>query len=126
MADVEERDDYLDGTDEDLDLEEEEAERAAPGDAQSHGAHVSVRRFGRQQRVCAFCAEHVKYVDYKQVDVLSRYITERGQLRPRRKTGVCAKHQRRVAVAVKRARHLALLPFTGEQVRIMSRRQGAV
>ncbi|MCS7221509.1 MAG: 30S ribosomal protein S18 [Anaerolineae bacterium] len=122
---MEERDDYLDDTDEDLDLEEEETEEAASGDAQSQGTHVSVRRLGRQQRVCAFCAEHVKYVDYKQVDVLSRYITERGQLRPRRKTGICAKHQRRVAVAVKRARHLALLPFTGEQVRIISRRQGA-
>jgi small subunit ribosomal protein S18 len=125
LADVEERDDYLDESDEDLDLEEEEVEEATPGDAQPQGLPAGGHRLGRRQRVCAFCAEHVKYVDYKQVDVLSRYITERGQLRPRRKTGVCAKHQRRVAIAVKRARHLALLPFTGEQVRIMSRRQGS-
>ncbi len=123
MADAEERDDYLEESDEDL--EEEEAEEpAAPEDSQRQGVRAGSRRFGRRQRVCAFCAEHVKYVDYKQVDVLSRYITERGQLRPRRKTGVCAKHQRRVAVAVKRARHLALLPFTGEQVRLMSQQQG--
>ncbi len=82
------------------------------------------RRYGRRRRVCAFCADHITYVDYKQVDVLSRYISERGQIRPRRKTGLCAKHQRRLAVAIKRARHLALLPFTGEHIRLAARYQG--
>ncbi|GAB4524361.1 MAG: hypothetical protein Kow0047_34060 [Anaerolineae bacterium] len=76
------------------------------------------RRFGGRRRVCAMCTEGVNYIDYKQKDLLMSYISERGQIRPRRKTGLCAKHQRRLAVAVKRARHLALLPFTGEHVRL--------
>jgi len=54
----------------------------------------------------------VSDVDYKQVDVLLPYVKNRGKIRPRRQTGLCAKHQRRVARAIKRARHLALLPFT--------------
>jgi small subunit ribosomal protein S18 len=50
-------------------------------------------------------------IDYKQPDMLRRYVTERGKIRPRRQTGMCARHQRRLAMAVKRARHLAFLPF---------------
>jgi small subunit ribosomal protein S18 len=53
----------------------------------------------------------VKYIDYKQQDVLRRYVTEHGRIRPRRQTGTCAKHQRGLARAVKQARHIALLPF---------------
>lgn len=72
----------------------------------------------RTTRVCAFCVDKVKEIDYKQTDTLKRYITDRGQIRPRRKTGLCAKHQRRIAESVKRARFMALLPYTGEHVRL--------
>ncbi len=71
----------------------------------------------RRRRVCSFCAEKIDHIDYKNVDLLSRSLTDRGRLRGRRRTGTCAKHQRRLAVAVKRARHLALLPFGAEHVR---------
>jgi small subunit ribosomal protein S18 len=56
-------------------------------------------------------------IDYKQVDLLRRFITEEGKIRPRRQTGTCAKHQRELAQAIKRARHLALLQFKGEVLR---------
>lgn len=69
------------------------------------------------RRQCPFCANKSLSIDYKKVDLLQNYITERGKITPRRSTGVCAKHQRRLAVAIKRARHLALLPFTAEQAR---------
>ena len=75
------------------------------------------RSFTRRRKVCAFCLEKSKAVDYKDVATLRRYLTDRGKIRSRRKTGTCAKHQRRLAVAIKRARHLALLPFTAEHIR---------
>lgn len=75
------------------------------------------RRPSRRRKVCAFCLEKTKTIDYKDVNMLRRYLTERSKIRSRRKTGTCAKHQRRLAIAVKRARHLALLPFTAEQIR---------
>lgn len=75
------------------------------------------RRSGRRRKVCAFCLEKTKTIDYKDVNMLRRYLSERSKIRSRRKTGTCAKHQRRLAIAVKRARYLALLPFTAEQVR---------
>jgi small subunit ribosomal protein S18 len=75
------------------------------------------RRFTRRRKVCAFCLEKTKKIDYKDLPTLRRYLTERGKIKSRRKTGTCAKHQRRLAVAVKRARHLALLPFTAEHIR---------
>ncbi len=75
------------------------------------------RRFTRRRRVCAFCLEKTKVIDYKDLSTLRRFLTERGKIKSRRKTGTCAKHQRRLAVAVKRARHLALLPFTAEHIR---------
>ena len=67
----------------------------------------------RRVHVCQFCAEKSKQLDYKNVDLLRNLITDRGKIRPRRQTGTCARHQRQVAVAIKRARHMALLPFTG-------------
>ncbi len=70
-------------------------------------------RFGpRRAKFCNFCLDKVKEVPFKDGDLLRRYLTDRGKIRPRRQTGICAKHQRRLAVAVKRARHLAILPFT--------------
>ena len=71
------------------------------------------RRFVRK-RVCEFCVGKDKVIDYKNADELKRYVSEYGRMRPRRQTGTCAKHQRLVAVAVKRARHIALLPFVVE------------
>ena len=70
--------------------------------------------FHRKRRICAFCVEKVKHIDYKQHEVLRRYLTEHGRIRPRRQTGTCAKHQRSLARAIKRARHIALLPFVAE------------
>lgn len=67
--------------------------------------------YHRKRRICAFCVEKIETIDYKQYQVLERYLTEHGRIRPRRQTGTCAKHQRSLAKAVKRARHLALLPF---------------
>ena len=71
-------------------------------------------RFRRKKRICAFCVDKVKQVDYKNYELLGRYITEYGQIKPRRQTGTCARHQRSLAMAIKRARHLALLPFVNE------------
>ncbi len=84
-----------------------------PPAGEGRGGPGGPRRFGPRRRVCAFCVDKVKEIDYKQADLLSRYITERGKIRPRRKTSTCARHQRALAVAIKRARYLALLPYTG-------------
>jgi small subunit ribosomal protein S18 len=67
--------------------------------------------------VCEFCVDKIEDIDYKRLDILERYLTERGKINGRRKTGTCAKHQRRLAIAVKRARYLALLPYTAGHVR---------
>jgi len=67
--------------------------------------------------VCQFCAEQTNTIDYKQVEVLKRLVDESGKIRSRRQTGTCARHQRMVAKAVKRARHMALLPFATERLR---------
>ena len=76
-----------------------------------------VRRFYIRPRVCQFCTDRTAVIDYKQGEVLRRFITEDGKIRPRRQTGTCAHHQRELARAIKRARHLALLPFVGEDGR---------
>jgi small subunit ribosomal protein S18 len=82
------------------------------------GARGGARRFGGGRRkVCRFCADHIDGLDYKDLSRLRMYISERGKIEPRRKTGTCMKHQRQVAVAIKRARHLALIPYTLEHVR---------
>ena len=71
---------------------------------------------GRRSRrkVCTFCVDKVDVIDYKDVAKLRRFITERGKILPRRISGNCAKHQRQVTLAIKRARNIALLPFTAE------------
>lgn len=75
------------------------------------------RRFRRRRKVCNFCLDKVAKIDYKDHEQLRRYLTDRGKIRPRRQTGTCAKHQRALAQSIKRARHLALLPFTSEHIR---------
>ncbi len=69
-------------------------------------------RYVPKRKFCFFCADKVEEVDYKDPSKLRRYILNGGKIAPRRRTGTCAKHQRAVAVAIKRARHLALLPYT--------------
>lgn len=71
------------------------------------------RRGGRRRRFCGFCVDKRK-IDYKDYDGLRRSVNEYGRIKPRRQTGTCAKHQRQLAVAIKRARHLALMPFVLE------------
>lgn len=68
-------------------------------------------------KVCPFCAGGVGDIDYKDVEVLQRFLSSTGKIRSRQRTGVCAKHQRRLRTALKRARHLALLPFTPDHIR---------
>ena len=71
----------------------------------------------RRRKVCAFCADKTVQIDYKEVNRLRRYLSERAKIEPRRKTGTNAKNQRALTVAIKRARHMALLPFTSSQGR---------
>lgn len=68
----------------------------------------------RRRKFCKFCADKVDYIDYKDVKTLSQYTPERAKILPRRISGVCAPHQRKLTMAIKRARHLALLPFAGD------------
>src|SRR3954449_3315547 len=74
-----------------------------------------------KKKVCVFCSEHIKWVDYKDVNLLRRFMSDRGKIRARRVSGNCAQHQRDVAVAIKTAREVALLPYT---VRVTSSRGG--
>ena len=67
-----------------------------------------------RRKVCSFCVDKVDHIDYKDAAKLRRFTTERGQILPRRISGNCAKHQRQVTLAIKRARNIALLPFTAE------------
>ena len=76
------------------------------------------RRMGRRRRVCIMCADKIRFVDYKNVPFLRRFISDRARIETRRKTSACAKHQRALASAIKRARHLALLPYTAEHIRV--------
>src|SRR4051812_37661133 len=87
--------------------------RRRPGEFGSGG-----RKFTPRRKVCQFCVDKVKIVDYKDLGRLRRFLSERGKIEPRRKTGTCATHQRSLNVALKRARQLALLPFTAEHIRI--------
>jgi small subunit ribosomal protein S18 len=68
-------------------------------------------------RSCRFCGDDSIVINYKDTDLLRQFVYEDGKIRPRRQTGVCAKHQRALTKAIKRARHLALLPFVGEVLR---------
>ena len=67
-----------------------------------------------KKKVCQFCQDKIDYIDYKDVAKLRRFVSERAKILPRRITGTCAKHQRQLTEAIKRARHLALLPFSAE------------
>ena len=68
----------------------------------------------RRKKVCQFCADKTKEIDYKDVETLKKYVTERGKILPKRITGTCAMHQREVTTAIKRARIVALLPYQAD------------
>ncbi len=91
-------------------------ERRGPGSDRDSGSAGGGRYFGRR-KVCIFCVDKAKSVDYKDPAKLRRFVSDRGRIEGRRRTGVCAKHQRWLAVALKRARHLALLPYSPEHIR---------
>ncbi len=76
------------------------------------------RRFFGRRKVCSFCVEKAKMIDYKDPAKLRRFVSDRGRIEGRRRTGTCAKHQRWLATALKRARHLALLPYSPEHIRM--------
>ena len=79
------------------------------------GDAPKMRRGGRRRKkVCVLCGKENNEIDYKDVNKLKRYVSERGKILPRRITGNCAKHQRALTVAIKRARHIALMPYTAE------------
>ncbi len=69
-------------------------------------------RYYSRRKICGFCVDHIEYIDYKDTDRFRRYMTDRWKIESRRKTGVCAKHQRAMSTAIKRARHIALIPFS--------------
>lgn len=77
-------------------------------------ANYRGNRYYTRVKVCQFCTDKSIKIDYKNSELLQRYIDDTGKIRPRRQTGTCAKHQRAVAKAIKNARHIALLPFVGE------------
>lgn len=74
-------------------------------------------RYVPKRKVCAFCSDSSRVIDYKEPAKLRQYISSRGKIDPRRKTGTCAKHQRILALAIKRSRHLALLPYVAAHIR---------
>ena len=82
--------------------------------SEDRGDRAARRPRGRRPRrkVCQFCVDKVEHIDYKEIARLRRYINERGKILPRRMSGTCAKHQRQLSVAIKRARTVALMPYT--------------
>ena len=75
---------------------------------------IQKKRGRRKKRVCAYCTDKINIIDYKDAGKLRRFISERGKILPRRITGNCAKHQRALTIAIKRSRHIALMPYTQE------------
>lgn len=86
------------------------------GNAAGNGDDKGFKRMKRpaKRKVCAFCVDKVEAIDYKDIARLKRFITEKGKIVPRRASGTCAKHQRELATAIKRARQVALLPYVNE------------
>jgi small subunit ribosomal protein S18 len=78
------------------------------------GAQGQRRSFFRRRRVCKFCADKIDYISYKDVKMLMPFVPERGKIQPRRISGACATHQRKLQTAIKRARQLALIPYVSE------------
>jgi len=77
------------------------------------GAREGGRKYFRRKKVCKFCVEKIEAINYKDVRLLAQFVAESGKIVPRRLTGVCTPHQRRLSTAIKQARNIALLPFAG-------------
>jgi|SRR5512134_4125875 small subunit ribosomal protein S18 len=91
--------------------------RSGPGGAAGRGGDkkdAGKRFFFRRRKVCKFCADKIDYIDYKDVKLLGPFVPERGKVLPRRMFGTCAEHQRKLTLAIKRARNIALLAFASE------------
>jgi len=84
---------------------------AEQSSAEPEGRRRNRVRYIPRRKHCSFCMDKVEVIDYKESVKLRRYISDRGKIEPRRRTGTCARHQRALAMAIKRARHLALLPY---------------
>src|SRR5581483_5449464 len=85
--------------------------RRGPGGGRPGGREGGPRKFFRRKKVCKFCVEKIDSINYKDVRLLQGFVAERGKIVPRRLTGVCTPHQRRLTAAIKQARNIALLPF---------------
>ncbi len=91
--------------------------RSGPGGSRTAGGRAAAgqKKFTvRRKRVCKFCQDKVDYIDYKDIRTLQMFIPERGKILPRRISGTCAMHQKKLAEAIKRARHVAFIPYTTE------------
>ncbi|MBV9340422.1 MAG: 30S ribosomal protein S18 [Acidobacteria bacterium] len=84
--------------------------RSGPGGGRESGGG---RKYFRRKKVCKFCVEKIEAINYKDVRLLAQFVAESGKIVPRRLTGVCTPHQRRLSLAIKQARNIALLPFAG-------------
>ena len=85
-----------------------------PGGGPGGGPRRGKRNFVRKKKVCRFCVDKADFIDYKRAEILAPFIQERGKILPRRMTGTCARHQRWLTVAIKRAQNIALLPFAAQ------------
>ncbi len=85
-----------------------------PGGRPGGPAKRGKRSFVRKKKVCRFCVDKADFIDYKRAEILAPFLQERGKILPRRITGTCARHQRWLTVAIKRAQNIALLPFAAE------------
>ena len=84
-----------------------------PGGGSREGGGGGGRKYFRRKKVCKFCVEKIEAINYKDVRLLAQFVAESGKIVPRRLTGVCTPHQRRLSSAIKQARNIALLPFAG-------------
>lgn len=91
--------------------------RRGTGNASGAAGAGGRRKFVARRKVCGFCTDKIRTSDYKDIKRLQRYISDRGKILPRRRTGTCARHQRSLTTAIKRARHMALLPFAAAHTR---------
>ena len=99
-----------------MDNERNEAVQAQPEQAaEVRSERPAQRPFNRRRKkVCTFCADKIDHIDYKDINRLKKCVSDRAKIMPRRISGACAKHQRQITVAIKRARHVALMPYIGE------------
>lgn len=88
-------------------------ERRPPRPSGPGGGREGGRKYFRRKKVCKFCVEKIEAINYKDVRLLAQFVAESGKIVPRRLTGVCTPHQRRLSTAIKQARNIALLPFAG-------------